>query len=185
MDPLLIEFPELFESERLFIRAPRVGDGEELNAAVIESFAELKPWMPWAQTLPTLEESEITIRKSLARFTAREDLWLLCFDKETGRLVVASGLHRIDWDVPRFEIGYWCRTSSCGRGYATEAVRAIAGFAREKLAARRIEIRMDDRNARSWRVAERGGFALEVILKNERRALDGQLSHTRIYAQVF
>ena len=185
MDPLLLDFPDLFESERLFIRAPQAGDGEALNAAVVESFDELKPWMPWAQALPTLEESEITVRKGLARFTAREDLWLLCFAKESGRLVVASGLHRIDWRVPKFEIGYWCRTSACGLGYTTEAVQAIAGFAREKLNARRIEIRMDDRNERSARVAERAGFLLEVILKNDVRALDGQLSHTRIYAQVF
>ena len=33
-----------------------------------------------------------------------------------------QGLHRIDWAVPKFEIGYWARTSHAGRGYITEDV---------------------------------------------------------------
>ena len=142
MNPLLLEIPESFDTDRLTIRAPRPGDGAELNAAVRDSLAELKPWMPWAQTHPTPEESEANIRKAVAQFITREDLRLLLFLKGTGTLVGSSGLHRIDWNVPRFEIGYWLRTSYSGRGLMTEAVGGITAFAREKLGARRVEIRV-------------------------------------------
>ena len=37
MDALLLDFPESFESDRLTIRAPRPGDGAEINAAVRET----------------------------------------------------------------------------------------------------------------------------------------------------
>ena len=73
-------------------------------------------------------------------------------------MVGSSGLQGIDWEVPKFEIGYWCRTSFTGRGYITEAVRGITAFAFEALGARRVEIRCDSRNHPSVRVAQRAGF---------------------------
>jgi RimJ/RimL family protein N-acetyltransferase len=185
MNPLLLEFPDTFDTDRLTIRAPRMGDGAELNAAVRDSHAELKVWMPWAQTLPTPEDSEANIRQAIGKFLIREDLRLLLFLKGTGTLVGSSGLHRINWTVPSFEIGYWMRTPYSGRGLMTEAVVGIAAFARDRLGAHRVEIRMADTNVRSWRVAERAGFPLEATLHHDRRLLDGTLSHTRVYARVF
>lgn len=185
MNPLLLDFPDSFDTERLTIRAPRQGDGTELNAAIRESHAELKPWMPWAQTVQTLEESEANIRKAAAQFLLREDLRLLLFLRGAGTLVGSSGLHRINWMVPRFEIGYWMRTPFCGRGLMTEAVVAIAAFAQKELAARRIEIRTAETNVPSRQVAERAGFPLEATLRQDSRLPDGSLANTRIYARVY
>lgn len=185
MNPVLLEFPDSFDTDRLTIRAPRFGDGAELNAAVRDSIAELKPWMPWAQTLPSVEDSEDNIRKAVAKFLLREDLRLLLYLKGTGTLVGSSGLHRINWTVPCFEIGYWMRTPFCGRGLMTEAVNGITAFARDQLKARRLEIRVAEPNTRSWQVAKRAGFPLEATLHNDRRLFDGSLSHTRVYTKIF
>ncbi|MGL4610186.1 MAG: GNAT family N-acetyltransferase [Trueperaceae bacterium] len=107
----------------------------------------------------------------------------MCFlDKATGRLIGNSGLHRIDWETPKFEIGYWCRTSETGKGYVTEIVRGLAKLCFEKLNAARIEIRCDDLNVKSYSVAERCGFSLEGVLKNDERNSKGELRSTRIYA---
>ena len=185
MNPILIEVPDEFETARLLIRRPRVGDGAQLNAAILESLDELRIGMPWAQSAPSLEDSESNIRRACVRWMERSDLRLLAFECASGDLVVNSGLHRIDWEVPKFEIGYWCRTRYCGQGYATETVRGIAAFAFEKLNARRVEIRCDARNNRSIAVAERAGFALEARLSNEERALDETLHDTLIFAQTW
>lgn len=109
---------------------------------------------------------------------------LLLFAKDTGELIGSSGLHRIDWSVPRFEIGYWVSTRHAGRGYATEAARAIGDFAFKTLKAARVEIVCDHRNARSRHVAERAGFPLEAILKFHRRDVRGRLGDTCIFAQT-
>jgi RimJ/RimL family protein N-acetyltransferase len=130
------------------------GDGAKLNEAVKESGAELLPWMPWAEHHPTLEESEMVIRRSRIRYLERSDLMLLLFLKETGQLIGSSGLHRIDWQARKFEIGYWVRTAFGGNGYISEAVEAITQFAANELDANRVEIRCDSRNVRSARVAE-------------------------------
>ena len=184
MDPLLIDIPEEFETHRMTIRAARPGEGPAVNDAIRESFAELKPWLTWAQTLPTVEESELQSRQAYAKFHARQDLVYRGWLKGTDTLAVSSGLHRIDWAVPRFEIGYWVRTPLAGQGYVSEMVHAMTASAFETLKAQRVEIRCDDANERSWRVAERCGFALEGVLRRDSRSPEGAVCDTRVYAKV-
>lgn len=183
-DPILFEIPESFESERLWIRAPLWGDGTAMNEAVKESIEELRPWMPWAQTIPTIEASEAEIRQSRLQFLERKDLRLLLVLKKTGQIVGSSGLHQIDWQSRKFEIGYWVRTSFEKQGYVTEAVHAITNYAIHELQANRIEIRCDSRNSRSAQVAKRSGFTLEGILRNEKCNVDGLLRNTMIFSKV-
>ncbi|MDU0200778.1 GNAT family N-acetyltransferase [Paenibacillus sp. MAH-36] len=182
--PILYTIPESFESERLLIRAPLWGDGAMVNEAIRESMEELRTWMPWARQIPTVEESEINIRRARLEFLDRTDLRLLLFLKETGQLIGSSGLHRIDWEARKFEIGYWLRTPFSHKGYMTEAVEAITNYAIHELHANRIEIRCDGRNTRSSRVAERQGYTLEGILRQEKCAQDGSLRDTMVFAKV-
>ncbi len=197
MDPILIDVPERIETEQLVLRVPRAGDGATVNAAIADSITELGPWLPWAGTMPSVEESEIHCRRQFGKFILREDFVLMMFERVAGgaegalvgagvegAFVGAVGLHRIDWSLRRFEIGYWRRTGSEGRGYVTEAVRAISRMAFDSLAARRVEIRMDDRNERSWKVAERAGFTLEALLRFDAATPRGEPRSTRVYARV-
>lgn len=184
MNPILRDFPDEFLSARLLIRSPRPGDGTMLYEAVIESLEHLKPWMPWAHNPVTLEAEEAVVRRMHANFLAREDLTLFLLERNTGRFIGGSGLHRIDWNVPRFEIGYWVRASEQGKGFITEAVAALTDFVFEKLFAERVEIHMDTRNERSWRVAERLHFQLEGIHRRDARDMNGGLRDTRVYAMI-
>lgn len=181
---IMLSIPESFESERLLIRAPHWGDGLAVNGAVKESIEELRPWMPWANTIPTVEESEASIRRSRLEFLERTDLRLLLFLKETGELIGSSGLHRIDWQSRKFEIGYWVHSAFARQGYITEAVDAITKYAIQELQANRIEIRCDSRNVQSARIAERSGFTLEGTLRNDKCDVTGTLRHTMIFAKV-
>ena len=56
MEPLLEFVPELIPTPRLIIRSARVSDAAALNAAVAESLDALRPYMPWAQTAPSLAQ---------------------------------------------------------------------------------------------------------------------------------
>lgn len=185
MDPILREFPYSFESKRLTIRGPLPGDGARVRTAVLESQAELKEWMPWAVTVSDEAESEARVRKGQTRFLAREDLWLMLLLKGTDTIIGGSGLHRIDWSVPKFEIGYWVRTSYARQGYISEAVAAISDFAFHQLGARRVEIRCDALNHRSAAVPQRLGFVHEATLKHEaRHHLTNALRDTMIFAKT-
>ena len=182
--PILRDFPEAFETGRLLIRPPMPGDGPELHAAVRESMDELLPWMPWPKEHGTVEASEASARMARVRFLERTELRMHLYLKGTETLVGSSGLHRIDWELPKFEIGYWCRTRFSGQGYTTEAVRGIAAFAFEALGAKRVEIRCDPRNRPSARVAERAGFHLEGELRNDALGTDNTPRNTLVFSAI-
>ena len=182
--PILRDFPEGFETERLRIRGPLPGDGPEVYRAVKESLGELAPWMPWTEEHRTVEDSEASVRRARVAFLERSELRLHLYLKGTETLVGSSGLHRIDWKVPKFEIGYWCRTRFTGQGYVTEAVRGISAFAFDALGASRVEIRCDARNGPSTRVAERAGFTLEGELRNNELDAGGELRNTLVYSII-
>ena len=182
--PILLDFPDSFETERLIVRAPRAGDGQVVNDAVRESYENLKPWMPWAKTLQEVEQTEENVRRGAVRWILREDLWMLLFRKSDGLYVGGSGLHRIDWSVPSFEIGYWVRKSLEGQGYISEAVAGITNFGFGVIGGERIEIRCDTRNIRSANVAKRAGYSLEATIRHDGWANDGTLQDTHIFGMI-
>lgn len=188
MDPLLIEVPERIETGRLVLRCPRPGDGPALNAAVCASLDALRPWILWAKDAPSAGESEADCRRMQAKFLLREDLVMLMFEKGSegpeGPVLGAAGLHRIDWAARCFEIGYWRRIGLDGLGIASEAVTALTRLAFDRLQARRVEVRMDDQNERSWKLAERTGFTFEALLRLNAITPLGEPRSTRVYARV-
>lgn len=182
---LLLAIPETIETERMILRAAKAGDGPDAFEAVRESVNELRPWMPWVHPEPTLEGSVEFHGTAEAKWASRDMLDFQWTDKNTKRLIGKGGFHTINWDVPKLEIGYWVRTSMTGRGYCTEAVRALVTFAQRDLGANRLEICCDPRNLVSRRIAERCGFALEGILRRNMRDPYGGLRDSCMYAMTF
>jgi RimJ/RimL family protein N-acetyltransferase len=185
MEPILINIPSVIETERLLLRHPQADDGRIVNEAIHESFAMLEPWMPWARTLPSVEESEAFVRRKHAQWILREELMLLIFDRTQKSLIGCTGFHSINWCVPRFEIGYWIRSSCQGRGFIKESTATLTQFAFGALSARRIEIRCDTRNVRSANVPQRLGYRLEAVLQNDSLDASGQqLRDAMVFARV-
>lgn len=185
MDPVLLDLPDSIATTRLDLRAPRRGDGRALYAAEIESVDDLRRFpasMPWATAEISVDAAESWCRTAGANFVARRDLPFLVWHRGFGVVAGATGLHRMDWSVPRFEVGYWIRSSFQSQGIATEAVRTLVQFALQRLEARRVEAFPDDLNIVSCRVCERAGLRLEGVLRNERGGFGGAPRNTRVYA---
>ncbi len=182
--PILLDFPDRFETKRLILCAPKPGDGRMINGAIKESHAELKSWLTWADPLPSVEQSEEMNRLSVAQYLRREVMRMNVLQKSDGVFVGVTSLHHINWSVPAFEIGYWVRTSLVGKGYASESVQGITDFAFGILRAQRMEIRCDPRNDRSAAVAQRAGYTLEGRFRHDMREKDGTLSDAYIFGMI-
>ncbi|RED66154.1 GNAT family N-acetyltransferase [Cohnella lupini] len=185
MNPILLDFPTQFTTDRLLIRMPLPGDGKIVYESTISSINELKEWLPFARNEQSEHGSEANIREAHAKFLKREDLRLLILHKETNQFIGSSGLHLPDWNIPKFEIGYWIDSRMSGKGFMTEAIQGITDFAFNELKARRIEIRCDNLNEKSKAIPQRLGFQLEGTLRNDGFSADGsRLRDTLIYAQI-
>ncbi len=191
MKPILLDIPETLETERLLLRALRPGDGAEMNAAIIESIPQLRPWLLFAKETPTVQESEENVRQGAAQFLQRAKFNYLMWLKEKpsesthpdGKIVGRLGIFNLEWEVPSCEIGYWMRTPYCGNGYMTEATQRVVDFAFDTLGCLRVIIRCDAKNSRSAAIPKRLGFTLEGTLKNESRDHFGMLRDTLLFAK--
>ena len=183
-EPVRPKMPLRIETQRLIIRPPMPGDGVEMNSAIRETYDGLKLWMPWADHIPEVDETEINRVRAYANYLEGNDFNVQSYLKETGEFAVGSGLHRGDRKVPSHEIGYWCRQRFQGQGYVAETVRALTKVGFEHMKANRIEIRCDSRNDASRKTAERCGFIKEAEMRNDTLGTDGSLRSSLVYSLI-
>jgi RimJ/RimL family protein N-acetyltransferase len=81
-------------------------------------------------------------------------------ERETGRLVGDVGLSPAEGEPGVIKVGYTMSPSSQGRGYATEAVGALADYALDALGADVVRAYASAENLPSIRVAEKVGMHL-------------------------
>ena len=77
-------------------------------------------------------------------------------------------------------MGYCLDDAAWGRGYATEAGRAVLQWAFDALDLNRVQAEVDTRNAASARVLEKLGFLREGTLRED-CIVDGEVSDSWVY----
>ncbi len=183
--PLLIDLPDDWVGEKVLLRPWRDADAEVLSAVIRASAGHIARWLPWATEHRAANDTVEFIRRTNARWIAREGLdGIGIFRRADGAILGGTGMHVQDWKIPAFEIGYWLAADAEGHGYTTESVRLLTTFAFEALHAERLVIRCDAENRRSAAVAERNGFAFEGHLRRDSFAVDGSLRDSLIYAMI-
>jgi len=179
--PLLIDIPMPIETQRLVLRAPQTGDGLAMYEAKEETWEQLNTWLYWARKKSTPEEDELTMREGQIEFLARKDLMMLICDRDTGRLLGATGLHRFDWLTRCFEIGYWVRRSAQGQGYVTESTKALIRYAFDELKANRVSICHAEGNQASEAAIKKCGFIYEGTRRRSDILPDGSMTDNHWY----
>ena len=184
--PVLSDVSRELRTRRLLLRCPQEGDGLLVHEAVVETLEQLRNWpasLPWASFEPSVAASETYCRESAAAFIRRTALVYLAFDT-SGSLVASTSLHAINWAVPKFEVGFWCRASRQHQGLAAEAAKELVRYAFEGLGANRVDALPDEANGPSRAVCQAAGMHLEGTMRSERVTPDGVLRNTCIYAAV-
>jgi RimJ/RimL family protein N-acetyltransferase len=98
---------------------------------------------------------------------------LIMVDRDSGRLVGSIGVFHADWDVRSAEIGYGVRSDARRKGYATEALVAVARWALTEGGIQRAWLTANTDNVASVRVAEKAGFRREGTLRRAGKEDDG------------
>ncbi|MFG2191406.1 GNAT family N-acetyltransferase [Streptomyces sp. NPDC048639] len=98
---------------------------------------------------------------------------LMMQDKVLGVPVGAIGLFRADWEARSAEVGYGVSSGYRSKGYATEALAALTGWALSGGGMQRIQLTANTDNTGSVRVAEKAGFLREGTLRRAAPEDDG------------
>lgn len=156
---------------RTVVRWWQASDAEGLHLAVAGDRDALLPWLPWAEREhATVEESgQIIDRFTRDRnFPEALDFVMGIFERDGGRVLGGTGIHRIEPEHRTGEIGYWIRGSRQREGYCTEAVGGLITAAFDAWGFHRIKICCAGRNVPSQRVPEKLGLRLEGRERNAR-----------------
>lgn len=182
--PILLDLPYRLHGERIVVRPWQAGDGIHLFEAVDESRDHILPYLPWGPFHESPETTEEMVRRWNAKWITREDMVLAIWDRDEKRVLGGTGIHRIDWEVGSFEIGYWIRESEEGKGYVTEAVRLLIKLMVEHMNPNRIHIRCAAGNDRSSAIPRRLGFIYEGRMRNQILDTNGNVCDIDVFSLI-
>src|SRR5205823_4425890 len=128
--------------------------------AAYRSDPEVRRYQGWGRTDPARIRSEI--EEMLARAPGEPGGWVqfTVVEREGGTLVGDVGLSPAEGEPGVIKIGYTMAPSFQGRGYATEAIRALVAYAFDALGADVVRAYASALNLPSHRVAEKAGLRL-------------------------
>jgi ribosomal-protein-serine acetyltransferase len=147
---------EVLKTERLELQPVSSAHAESLFQAVVDSRAELLPWMPWARQ-PSLEGTRSQTEGSRRAWRRNHEFHFCLVQRGTRPVLGVAGLNRNG--TGSAELHYWIRSDHSGKGLTTEACRALVDWAPGALGVRRLTLWAGRDNAASRRVATKLGFA--------------------------
>ncbi len=124
----------------------------------------LRTWLPWVDSMQTVDNFKLYIINSRRQATNRTDFGFGIF--VNGALVGRIGLHHINQQNKIGEIGYWLADGMQGRGIITKCCRALINYGFTEIGLNRIEIKCGAGNEKSGAIAQKLGFKQEGILRS-------------------
>lgn len=148
---------EALVTERLVLRRSIPEDAEAI--AAYRSDPEVHRYQGWQRTDVESVRAEI---EEMARREPGDPGWvqLSVIERASGRLVGDVGLCGIPGEPGVVKVGYTIAPPYQGRGYGTEAMRALVAFAFDELGVEVVRAYADAENVASHRVAEKIGMRL-------------------------
>ena len=152
--------PERFETARLILRRPRLCDADDIfdNYAADPEVTRYLTWCPYNDR----KEVRPFLESRLARWDSGEEFsWVITLPGEDRVIgMIGCRVHQIAADI-----GYALSRNHWNRGYATEAVKAVVGWAGSLDNIFRVWAVCDVANKASARVLEKAEMEREGILR--------------------
>ncbi|MGI5287918.1 GNAT family N-acetyltransferase [Nonomuraea polychroma] len=149
-------------TERLLLRPLALADVPDLAAAGADPLTQARTGVPRGYT----EEHARAFVESVERMRLRgAGIAWAAVQLESGRFAVNVDLRDLDWTNRTAEVGYMTAPWARGRGYAGEAVLAVARWLFESQGFQRLQLRAAVGNPESQRVAEKAGFTREGVAR--------------------
>ena len=158
------KFP--IKTKRLTIR--EIGNGDLQELLSYRSLPEV--WKYLEHDLDTEKETKNYIKWARAqnRKKPRSQYRLVLVQSETGRLIGDCNIIIPNPKDRAAHLGYTIHPGFWGKGFATEAVKALIHFGFKQLMLRRIYATCDTKNRASTRVLEKAGMKREGTFRKDK-----------------
>ncbi len=171
--------------ERVTLRAPTLADFGEWADLRFRSRRFLAPWEPvW----PADELSRIGYRRRIRRYQREikegTGYPFFVFSNDEATLLGGLTLSHVQRGVTQSaSVGYWMGEQFARRGFMSDAVRAVVGFAFDTLRLHRLEAACLPHNAASIGLLEKTGFTREGYARSY-LCIDGRWQDHVLFAII-
>ena len=164
-------------TDRLVLRPVADGDADALwamhSSAHVLRYWDSPPWTDRAR-------ADVFVARSRAMAEEATGVRVVIERVADGAFLGWCALSRWNPDFRSAALGYCLDEPAWGQGYATEAARALIGWALATLDLNRVQAECDTRNPASARVLEKLGFRREGTLRED-CVVDGVVSDSWVY----
>ena len=161
MEDMFGDLPTL-ETDRLLLRKLDLGDAEDIFEYARDP--EVARYVLW-EAHRSIEDSQSFINWVLEQYKKGQvSPWGIVHEADE-KLIGTCGF--VGWfpECARAEVGYALAKKYWGKGYMSEAVRAVITFGFREMRLNRIEATCDLKNLASARVMEEVGMKFEGVLR--------------------
>ena len=147
------------ETERLILREIEEDDWESVHRYAREP--AVGRFLIWGPNTEQQTKNHVRDLQAFRLEDPRKRAVLGIVIKDSGEFIGGVGLTRLSADASEAEVGYSLHPDHWGRGYATEAARAMIGLGFGEWRLHRVIARCDPENIGSARVMEKCGMRRE------------------------
>ncbi len=173
-----MQFPKL-ESDRLLLRKVESQDA----ATVLAGYSDPLIYQHMSVSYHSLTEVQAQLDWYDSLLTEGTGIWWGICLKDTGEMIGNGGLHRWDKKHHCAELGYWILPIFQRRGYVSEAIGLMVGYAFQQLAIHRIEAIVESENEASGSLLLKNGFLYEGT-RRECEWVNGRYIDLQFYARL-
>lgn len=174
--------PELFNidtailTSRTLTRRFREGDGGAFFELVQNNHSYIEDHFPkLMKAIVDKNTSEVFIRTKIARWLLQDEYTFGIWDNESTALIGYFNFLKIDWSIPKAEIGYFIDQNHAGKGLMTEVVARMIQYGFLQLKFNKLTLKTLQDNYGSQRLARKVGFRREGDLRHEFQKNSGGL----------
>lgn len=132
----------------------------------------------------TFEDTRTFVEDMLRR--SKEKLYLpyLIIDNSNQNIAGFLDLKNIDWSIPKSEVGFYIDSNYAGKGITTKALNLLCDFCFSEYNFKKLFLRTHPTNVSARNVAEKCGFEVEGIIRNDYKTSSGKIIDVVYYGKV-
>lgn len=157
----------VLETPRLTLREFAEEDVEAIH--VYAGDPEVTRFTSWGPNTPEATAAILGGWLRDQKVSPRTECTLAIVRKEDGILIGGVGFGLTDWSKGTANFGYVLQKAAWGKGYATEASRAVVNLAFDELGLRKLVAHCEPANAASLSVLNSLGFSQDALVSLPRR----------------
>ncbi|PCK08068.1 MAG: GNAT family N-acetyltransferase [Alteromonadaceae bacterium] len=143
------------------------GHSKALLALIEQNRGFLRQWVPWVDSILTVDELSRDLNEQLTKFAHKQGLHATIFYQ--GEIAGVISYQYIDHDNNAGYLGYWLGKAFNGKGIMTLATKDMIEVGFEYFSLKKIDIRCTMANTKSRAIPERLGFTQEGIARCAQR----------------